>query len=86
MICAYVILKFHLISLRHNTTSTFEFTRIASVFTLSSPRCLDVTKRRASIQALSFKKLPYQLLQELCPLFVFSLSLSLQVTEDILLS
>lgn len=46
------------------------------VFTLFSPGCLDVIICRASVQALSLKKLPYQLLQELCPL-LFPLSLSL---------
>ena len=40
---------------------------------------LDVIKCRASVQALSLKKLPFQLLQELCPL-LFSLSLSLSLS------
>lgn len=44
---------------------------------ISSAACRYVIKRRASVRALSLEKLPYQLLQQLCPLsFILSLSKS----------
>lgn len=68
---AKLTLRFHLKPLRHNNTSSLE----SPESSLLSPGCLHLNKSRASIQALSSKKLPYQLHLELSP-FLFSLSLS----------
>lgn len=74
MILGNVILTFHLTP--QALLSSLE--KPNSIFTLFSLGSLDVIKCRASVQALSLKKLPFQLLQELCPLmFSFSLSRSL---------
>lgn len=82
MIRGYVILRFHLSSLRHDTTSIFEFTRIAKqCFHTLLSRMLRCDHMQSLSSRFEFKKVAISTASRVVSPFVSSLSFSLSKSQ-----